>query len=345
MSPRARGKPQKVPSSADVDPTSADAQRDSLQIVTTVYQAWLCLSLNLLATTVLQSCLSPVYGHLAASQYFTPLTISALVVACFTYRSWNGTSRSWAQSVAVISLSAPTISIYLFRYSGQLGPRLGSLVIGISTTFPMTLISAVAACKGPALKNNEVFPASMVRCIGVCNSTVSPVVNAVILFVAHLTNKRHSGPLIQWMSRYLVRSRLGCYYLLALFQAFLFPSKYLLFVIVPLIHSVFFTGHIPFQHSTDLLNATLHNYAYSLVARQDSNTGYISVLDNIRDGFRVMRCDHSLLGGEWFPQPGHEHQLREPVYAIFVMLEAVRLIQPASGVQELQDRQENALIM
>ncbi|KAL8780721.1 MAG: hypothetical protein Q9213_006334 [Squamulea squamosa] len=51
------------------------------------------------------------------------------------------------------------------------------------------------------------------------------------------------------------------------------------------------------------------------------------------------------LGGEWFPQPGHESQLREPVYAIFVMLEAVRLVQTDPKMSEDGPRQQSALVM
>ncbi|KAL8808820.1 MAG: hypothetical protein Q9200_003986 [Gallowayella weberi] len=106
-----------------------------------------------------------------------------------------------------------------------------------------------------------------------------------------------------------------------------------------------FSAYTPLPHGNNILNGTLQNFGYSLMARQQSNTGYISVLDNVKDGFRVMRCDHSLLGGEWLQQPGHEHQLREPVYAVFVMLEAVRLVQPDSGVQEDRNIQKNALVV
>ncbi|KAI4197590.1 MAG: hypothetical protein LQ350_005823 [Teloschistes chrysophthalmus] len=149
------------------------------------------------------------------------------------------------------------------------------------------------------------------------------------------------------MRKYISNSNLLSYYLLALFQVFLFPSKYLLFAALPLLHTVFYTAHIPFPYSDHILNATLHDHGYSLVARQESVTGYISVLDNVKDGFRVMRCDHSLLGGEWHPQPGMRSGLREPVYAIFVMLEAVRLVEPAAGPSAAADDkgQENALVI
>ena len=90
----------------------------------------------------------------------------------------------------------------------------------------------------------------------------------------------------------------------------------------------------------------LEREGYALLARQESVTGYISVLDNVKEGFRVMRCDHSLLGGEWLKQEAGSI-LREPVYAIFVMLEAVRLVETV-GMKRAPakaDVNKNALVM
>ncbi|KAI4273911.1 MAG: hypothetical protein L6R38_006238, partial [Xanthoria sp. 2 TBL-2021] len=115
-----------------------------------------------------------------------------------------------------------------------------------------------------------------------------------------------------------------------------------------MLHTFLFSVYSPLPYSNTYLNTNLQHHGYSLIARQESYTGYISVLDNNKDGFRVMRCDHSLLGGEWFPQPGHESQLREPVYAIFVMLEAVRLVQSADGSgskREVEEGQKSALVI
>jgi hypothetical protein len=86
--------------------------------------------------------------------------------------------------------------------------------------------------------------------------------------------------------------------------------------------------------TTPALNDTLAHSNYSLIARHESNTGYVAVLDNFAEGYRVLRCDHSLLGGEWQrPPKGLEHQItgrfREPIYSVFILLEAVRLAVPA----------------
>ena len=103
------------------------------------------------------------------------------------------------------------------------------------------------------------------------------------------------------------------------------------------VHLVISTGSAFPALNTISLNATLQNAGYSLVARQESHTGYISVIDNLKDGFRVMRCDHSLLGGEWINKPAdHPAVFNDPIYSIFVILEAVRLVETKS----MQDKVE-----
>lgn len=74
----------------------------------------------------------------------------------------------------------------------------------------------------------------------------------------------------------------------------------------------------------DFLNTKIESEGYAIVDRWESNTGYVSVVDNLKDGFRVLRCDHSLLGGIWMREQSPS-VLAEPIYSIFVTLEAVRL--------------------
>jgi hypothetical protein len=58
-----------------------------------------------------------------------------------------------------------------------------------------------------------------------------------------------------------------------------------------------------------------------------------------------MRCDHSLLGGQWTKLPsGYRPEVEDPIYAIFAMLEAVRLVEPDHGVSRV-DADSKALVM
>lgn len=84
----------------------------------------------------------------------------------------------------------------------------------------------------------------------------------------------------------------------------------------------------------------LRRYDYSLLFRGSSETGYISVLENTNLGLRVMRNDHSLLGGTWLLTPERKSQgmkKEESIFSVFYMLEAVRLMEhnePADVVRK-----------
>jgi len=80
---------------------------------------------------------------------------------------------------------------------------------------------------------------------------------------------------------------------------------------------------------------------WNLLARTESLTGYISIIESRQQGFRVMRCDHSLLGGEWLAR-SERNILAEPIYGVFVMLEAVRLVEVKTSVP---DSEAKALVM
>ncbi|KAI9337360.1 S-adenosyl-L-methionine-dependent methyltransferase [Zopfochytrium polystomum] len=105
-------------------------------------------------------------------------------------------------------------------------------------------------------------------------------------------------------------------------------------VLTGFFHGLWLNPHFPSSHALEMANTALRAYNVSLLARQESLTGYVSVLqvrvDGGKEAFRVMRCDHSLLGGEWLPT-AHARKKgqtqRETVFSAFVLLEAVRLIE------------------
>lgn len=303
----------------------------------------LCLVLE--TSSNLNSLLHPVYGSLPASRYHQPLILTALLVSGATYRGWRGSSQAWSSWLSVLLLSLPTIQLYLFRFSGQLGASTGPLVSDLVTSFPLTLVASLVASKRLARQIDEWAVFDRTRYKEVWIGMMPQIITALVSLVAHTTNISARSFLT---GTFFARSKLETYYLLAVPQSLISPSRFLLLAALPMLHTFFFSVYSPLPYSNTHLNSTLHHHGYSLIARQESYTGYISVLDNNKDGFRVMRCDHSLLGGEWFPQPGYESRLREPVYAIFVMLEAVRLVRSVDdpGTKpEVEDRPESALVV
>ncbi|KAI9726937.1 MAG: hypothetical protein M1828_000285 [Chrysothrix sp. TS-e1954] len=93
---------------------------------------------------------------------------------------------------------------------------------------------------------------------------------------------------------------------------------------------------------------SLPNSDFVILDRRQSLTGYISVLQNNEEQYRVMRCDHSLLGGIWMP---NEDRIKdgitvpEPVFPVFTTLEAVRLMEPLESSQQSITRQPSALVI
>ncbi|KAL8960687.1 MAG: hypothetical protein Q9193_002651 [Seirophora villosa] len=266
------------------------------QIAVIALKAYCLVSSTLFVSEILRSVLDPVYGYVSASRYHGIATLIALLTACSTYASWPGSSRRWAKWLAVLGLAVSTIEVYLFRYSGRLGPSFGPLLTSLVTSFPLVLVSAVTAAKRVAGAMEKFLPKGSAQSNGVSGKTMSDAFIATICLIAYFEPKIGSSLLNEWLRRQLVRSRLGLYYLLIVFYALLFPSGYLSFMIVPVLQPNLLGAYIPLAYTDQVLNSTLHNHDISLIARQESSTGYISVLDNIKDGFRVMRCDHSLLG-------------------------------------------------
>jgi spermidine synthase len=100
--------------------------------------------------------------------------------------------------------------------------------------------------------------------------------------------------------------------------------------------------------SPNRINRTLEPQNWTLLDRAWSTTGYISVLENHSAGYRVLRCDHSLLGGEWLLTHHRREKenwiVAEPTYAVFEMLEAVRLV-TSPDIPALADKDAKALVI
>lgn len=294
------------------------------------------LTLAAAYSPISQLTLSPVYGSIPASIQHQRLTIVTVVLAGALMLSVRAPIlRRFICLLPVLAFSIPTIQFYLFRYSNQLGPIYGPPVTEIMTYCPLVFMSVLGSAEFSDATGWSRY-GEQVR-----NTGASYVMLSVAdkLSVSFFGRNIGSG---------LVYTRLGMQVIISTFYAILLPSRFLLIAVLPLLHTLFSNVHSPLPYTTAVLNSTLHEHNYSLVARQESRTGYISVLDNIEGGFRVMRCDHSLLGGEWIPQRKMPtSHLNEPIYAIFAMLEAVRLVEPQSTKANVSrpDNEKHSLIM
>ncbi|KAI9894725.1 MAG: hypothetical protein M1814_002081 [Vezdaea aestivalis] len=301
-------------------------------------QAFSCLVLAALFTSVSHLSLSPVYGDIPSSLYHSQLIAVAFLLgwAAQTPIRQFGLMDSVVFGIPLLAAWIPSLQFFLLNQSSYLGPLLGPLVTESLTLFPLLLMSICIATS----------PVQLVQISGSDHLTSAShaALGAVSYSIFNLLRNWFRTFVLQHAGSLPVLSRVVLQYITTGLYALLFPSKLLFFAIPSILHAAFLNTHIPLPYSTSLLESSLAAHSsYKMLARQDSVTGYISVLENVQDNFRVLRCDHSLLGGMWLqPPPGFEKtsKVKEPIYAVFTMTEAVRLV-----IREPASTQENCLIV
>ena len=301
-------------------------------------QAWILIQSGTLLTlaaiysNVSQLTLSPVFGGIPASIWHS----KGVMTACFL--GWSSSlffkRRSPvkpAQFLPIIAAYIPLAQFFLFKLSGLFGARYGPLIIESLTYFPLLLLSV--SCTAMILDDLEMNPGRLKWAVDASPGILSYAFFKIVEFVSKTKIQSTIGTSF-------IQTRLGLQILLAGLYSIFAPSNLLLFTIPAIVHTALFNVHVPYRYSTSVLNGTLAKDSWSLIDRSESLTGYISIIESAEHGFRVMRCDHSLLGGEWLATK--KHQLAEPIYGIFVMLEAVRLVQLPD---KILDKEANALVM
>lgn len=324
------------------------------------------LFLSAMSAEISKLSLTPVYGSTPSiasldwlrggfahdQRYIAMITSVSLALMFFGKRTLG-----FAKSLAILALFVPSIQSGLYSFSGRFGPTWGPRITYSLTSVPLSWLSLLhlviliaevspfaILAGGPATGSLIVFCGSGLRTLSLTGTLYH--------FQIQIQKYLEHGLLKLMMiasGTHAVSSRFG----LQAVTAFLYTQlgapldriKLILAATLPVLHLAFVCPHLPLQFNTDVLNSTLRAEGYSLVARQESLTGYISVLDNVNAGYRVMRCDHSLLGGEYVNKP-RGSIYNEPVYTIFLTLEAVRLQTKSSENQQVAtSNDEHALVM
>lgn len=281
--------------------------------VSLLFRAFVYIVAAALASFVSQISLAPVYGGIPSSLHHNSIC-ATIFFATWVSKDWVR-ARSLSSLVPVLMFFIPGILNHIFRYSDRFGPIYGPIITEAITFYPVLFVNVLRAARILSFGNImfNVIPAGI-------SYGIFTVAQSTIPAVLH-----------NYIGSSWFMTRCGLMNMLGIVYALLSPSMLLLATIPSLIHSGFINTMCV---TTPALNATLAHSNYSLIARHESNTGYVAVLDNFAEGYRVLRCDHSLLGGEWQrPPKGLEHQItgrfREPIYSVFILLEAVRLAVPA----------------
>ncbi len=321
------------------------AQTAARQIVRTITT----LLLATLSDRICKLSLSPIYGSISSDLDIIWFLIPLVVVLSIVQEYW-GTTLSIP--ISLLGYLPPFALPILAKNSGRLGPYWGPRITYALTSFPIlfgSLAGIVAYYTRASHQRARTIARPEHRFLRFGIKQAFVVVSSYAFTRVLRAFEGTAASLISWVMGPTSGAPTGRYVMQAIVASLwttLARSRWTAsFGILPLLHVLFFNPHVPLAHNTAIMNATLHTAGWSLIARQESSTGYISVLDNVKEGFRVMRCDHSLLGGEWRNKPeGHPARFNEPIYAIFVMLEAVRLVESRSKrIPNSVD--ENALIM
>ncbi|KAL4954076.1 S-adenosyl-L-methionine-dependent methyltransferase [Aspergillus filifer] len=245
--------------------------------------------------------------------------------------------RNAVYAVPVLAFWLPVLQYFVTQQSSALGNPTGPVITEVLALYPLVLLSVACAGKlvqsGLNLNRHGDLVAEHIPLLG--------------SYVVYSAGEHLIKAILSWtIGSTVLLSRAGLQILIPIFYAVAVPSKILLLAIPSLLFSLTSNSHLPLGYTTRALNDALAEEGFSLVARQDSTTGYVSVLDNLEDGFRVMRCDHSLLGGQWLKKrPNYTPPaVKDPIYAVFTMLEAVRLVETPTGAPRV-DADSNALVI
>ncbi|KAJ5146062.1 Spermidine/spermine synthases family [Penicillium bovifimosum] len=278
--------------------------------------------------------LSPIYGsHPADIFHSFGVAISGGVGWLMKDQILRRFGRLGGLLLPVLAFWVPTLQYLLKQQSSKIGNPLGPVITELFGYYPLVLLTVAYA--GKQIQGSLRLEAQ--------GDLVTEHVPLIGTYMLYSVGEHFAKYVVSWVvGTNFLFTRVGMQMLMATLYAAVIPSKWLVLAIPSLLFSL--TSNVHFAGISGV-NSAIEHEGYTLLARQEAYTGYISVLENNNDGFRVMRCDHSLLGGQWTKDiPGYRPQVEDPIYAVFAMLEAVRLVEPDHGTPRV-DADSKALVI
>ena len=307
----------------------------------------LILLLTAISCQLTWFCTLPVYSSVNAGTF--PF-VSVLLDFCMLFPSffvYNAVSRrrtellEWfINLISLFGCAVPALTDYVGRYSEGIGPQWAPLMfillIRVALVQLALMLYSTKRSQEPkaTIETRWFWPACRLVWAHGLLILFEKVVYSILYSPFGLLA-------LSFVGRYGLQMASSC--------GFAYLGRWKMAIVtLPILLIIAGSPHLPLQPNTARLNARLETEGYRLIDRKESVTGYISVLENINDGFRALRCDHSLLGGVWIDyHADYVPRLQNPIYAIFVMLEAVRLVQaeePANTISK-PDKEKQALFM
>lgn len=306
----------------------------------TVSLATILLALAALNSPVSQASMTPVYGSLPSGvnhKEAMVLTVTlGFLINVFVVSRKRTNILPW---IAVWMFFTPIMGLYQARVSDLVGPIAGPMILGVLSCHMVLMSSVVAA-------GRKLDDLSLETRVGKHAGLVLPVrvISGLAFFTA--AERIFAARLPQIMARSPWFDPTTFQLLIASMYSLLSRSKVLALAAPALLHTLLLNPHTSTPCGMEVLNASLATQNWTLLDRAWSTTGYISVLESTSLHYRVLRCDHSLLGGEWLLTPSRiqneKWQVNEPIYAVFEMLEAVRLLEL---VPQIPDSEATALVI
>ena len=295
------------------------------------------LALAALSSPVAQLNLSPVYGSIPAAQLHRQMMMATLAISALAPRAAiKSLLENIARAPVLLATIAPFAEWVMFSFSSKLGPLYGPLCTEALTFYPLLFFSLMSAI--------DAVDSLADRGILLIRAPLASVMSS--LMVLYALELGASSMLPAYMGSTDMFNRCSLWILLASGFAVLSRSKVQWIVLPALLTTLLLNPHYHGSRNTTRLNRSLERHGWTVLDRKESVTGYLSVLESKEHQYQLLRCDHSLLGGEWLVTPKLQEQgvtQRESVYAVFSMLEAVRLVENKADAKE--DDEKSALVI
>ncbi|KAE8350161.1 S-adenosyl-L-methionine-dependent methyltransferase [Aspergillus coremiiformis] len=295
------------------------------------------LALAAFSSPVFVLTLAPVYGS-APSHIFHGYGVAIAAAAGWFLKDLiqQVTNRRAVYLLPVLAFWYPIIQYFLLQQSSSFGNPTGAVITEVVAFYPFLLLSV--ACAGKLVQSGL----NLDRYGDLAKEHI-PLIGSYVVY--SLGEKFAKSFISRLIGSFWLFSSTGLQFLVAILCSAVIPSKWLLLTIPAIFFTLTLNVHLPLGSTTLVLKSALNEEGFALVDRQESVTGYISVLDNLEDGFRVMRCDHSLLGGQWTKTyRNYKPRVQDPIYAVFSLLEAVRLAETGHGAHRV-DADSKALVI
>ncbi|KAI5293891.1 hypothetical protein KEM52_005048 [Ascosphaera acerosa] len=295
------------------------------------FQATMLVLCVAVCNPVSQLALTPVYGSVLSRRfYLLGLRIAMLLGWASRKRMPSLLPASIGYFLPVLAGAIPLVQLLLFQQSEALGPDLGPVLTYLNTDWLLAFAASSAL-------------AQIMEIDGLCTGTMGFVAS---YFSYHNLSVSAETFVEQFIGSSVAVTRVPMQMAIAAALGVAYPSRWLLLLLPSLLMTATYDIHAPFVATTERLSSTLASQGYQLLARTESQTGYLSVLESKEGNFRVLRCDHSLLGGEWTNLRNAEYPaIKDPIFPVFTMLEAVRLVRTGPTGGAIPQKQDDALII